>query len=122
MEVSAGGDKVVAGRMENFGKLLGITLAWLSLVWAVPIDNLLYLVEQDPVLSLDLSGSILLDLNCLGVGDRLQMINFQSVHSPESFTQHLSVLLVILVVKDAIQQLAGALLLNGNFFDTLHIC
>ena len=86
MEVSAGGDQVVAGRMENFGKLLGITLAWLSLVWAVSIDNLLYLVEQDPVLSLDLSGSILLDLNCLGVGDRLQMINFQSVHSPESFT------------------------------------
>lgn len=57
--------------MENFGQLLGVTFAWLSFVWAVSIDNLLYLVEQDPILSLDLSGSILLDLNCLCVGDRL---------------------------------------------------
>ena len=67
MEVSACGDQIVARCMEHFGKLLGVTFARLSLVRAAPIDNLLYLVEQDPVLSLDLSCSILLDLNCLGV-------------------------------------------------------
>ena len=90
--------QIITRRVENLGKLLRVIFGGLPFKWTVSIDNLFYLVEQNSILTLNLSISILLELNRLGVGDGLQVVHFEGIHGPESFTQHLSMLLVILIV------------------------
>ena len=117
-------DGVVRWSVKHFRQLPGVSLAWLQLIWALPVYDVLYFVEKILVVPFNLSVTLVLPVTGSSIELEFHVVNGERVHPlrllPVYVLNSLPMLLIIHVVINGVEDLAWPLLFNGNCLSFSH--